>query len=66
MGLSVAMDGCFQYKSLLEQWEKDFFLVNSEKMKQYYRYTFPDIESIHPIHMEVGVYCIENNLLIDL
>ena len=60
------MDGCYQYESLLEQWEKDFFLVNSEKMKEYYRCTFPDIESIRPISMEVGVFSLKDILLIDL
>ena len=55
IGLGVAMDGCYQYKNLLEQWEKDFFLINSEKMRNYYRCTFPDVDSISPIHLEVGL-----------
>ena len=66
MGLSVAMDGCYQYENLLQQWEKDFFLFNSEKMKDYYRCTYPDIESIDPLRFEVGVYSLEDILLIDL
>ena len=53
IGLGVAMDGCYQYKTLLEQWEKDFFLINSEKVRNYYRTTFPEIDSIGPIHLEV-------------
>ena len=53
IGLGVAMDGCYQYKNLLEQWEKDFFLINSEKVRNYYRSTFPDVDSIGPIHLEV-------------
>ena len=55
IGLGVAMDGCYQYKNLLEQWEKDFFLINSEKVRNYYRCTFPDVDSIGPIHLEVGL-----------
>ena len=63
MGLAFAMDGCYQFKNLLEQWEKDFFLINSEKMKEYYRCTFPDIESLHPVHGEVGVCTISKHFI---
>ena len=55
IGLGVAMDGCFQYENLLEQWEKDFFLINSEKMRNYYRCTYPDVDALSPIHLEVGL-----------
>ena len=55
IGLGVAMDGCFQYENLLEQWEKDFFLIHSEKVRNYYRSTFPDVESIGSTHPEVGL-----------
>ena len=55
IGRGVAMDGCFQYENLLEQWEKDFFLINSEKMRNYYRCTYPDVDALSPIHLEVGL-----------
>jgi len=53
IGLGVAMDGCYQYDNLLEQWEKDFFLINSEKMRNYYRCTYPDVDALEPIHLEM-------------
>jgi len=53
IGLGVAMDGCYQYENLLEQWEKDFFLINSEKMRNYYRCTYPDVDALGPIHLEM-------------
>ena len=57
-GLGFAMDGCYQYKNLLEQWEKDFFLIHSEKLRNYYCCTYPDVESMDPICVEVGLILI--------
>ena len=57
-GLGFAMDGCYQHKNLLEQWEKDFFLIHSEKLRKYYCCTYPDVESMDPIRLEVGLILI--------
>ena len=58
IGLGFSMDGCYQHKNLLEQWEKDFFLIHSEKLRNYYICTYPDVESMGPIRLEVGLILI--------
>ena len=53
MGLMVSLDGCFQSKNLLDQWERDFCLGKSEKIRNHYRQNYPDIESLDPVTIEV-------------
>ena len=55
LGLGFAINGCDQYENLLELWGKSFFFINSEKVRNYYRSTFPDVESIGSTHPEVGL-----------
>ena len=54
IGLSCAIDGCFQFENLLDQWVSEFFPANSEKIRKYYRSLYPGIESLEPVCLEVS------------
>ena len=56
VGLYASMDGCMQCENLLDQWEKEFFVIHTEKIKSYYYQNYPDIESLDPLHFEVCTY----------
>jgi len=53
IGLSCAIDGCFQFENLLDQWVSEFFPANSEKIRKYYRSLYPGIESLEPVCLEM-------------
>ena len=53
MGLYISMDGCMACENLLDQFEKEFIMVKTEKIKSYYHQTYPDIETLNPLHLEV-------------
>ena len=45
-GLEICTFNLFQNNNLLEQWIKSFNFVRSDKLVQFYRSSFPDIETI--------------------
>ena len=56
MGLYASMDGCMRCENLLDQWEKEFLVIHTEKIKSYYYQNYPDIETLDPLHFEVHTY----------
>ena len=66
MGLSCAIDGCFQFENLLDQWIGEFFPAeNSEKIRNYYLSTYPGIERLDPVRLEVNLFSHGDFLIID-
>ena len=57
MGLYISCDGCMRCDNLLDQWEKEFFIFHTEKIKSYYNQTYPDMTTLGPLHLEV---CLHN------
>ena len=53
IGLYLSLDGCMSCDNLLDQWEKEFFIIHTEKIKSYYNKTYPDMETLGPVHLEV-------------
>lgn len=53
IGLYVSLDGCMRCENLLDQWEKEFFIIHTEKIKSYYNQTYPDMEKLNPFNYEV-------------
>ena len=50
-GLEVCTMDIFPCSNLLEQWAKSCTHFNSDRLYQYYRATFPDIETLEPVEM---------------
>ena len=56
IGLYISCDGCMRCDNLLDQWEKEFFIIHTEKIKSYYNRTYPDMEKLGPLHLEVYLH----------
>jgi len=72
-GLEICTLDIFESRNLLEQWAQSFSYMNSERLHQFYKATFPDIETLEPV--EWGRYdflvspyakCIEDESFISL
>ena len=67
IGLYVSLDGCMRCENLLDQWEKEFFIIHTDKIKSYYNQTYPDMETLDPLHLEVCLNsCILNICTFDI
>ena len=50
-GLEVCTMDMFSCSNLLEQWAKSCTHFNSDRLYQYYKATFPDIETLEPVEL---------------
>ena len=51
-GLELCIFDIFPSRNLLEQWLNSCSYFNSERLSQFYRATFPDIETLEPMGMD--------------